>query len=494
MQHRLTAIALLALLPALGRATAPVNQGQPVNTVQVGGAPVATGAGASTTGTPRVILASDSPFGAITSTVTIISPNNNTTPIPVFGNVGVTLSTVTIAAPNNNTTPIPISAASLPLPTGAATDARQDTGNASLSSIDTKLSSQATAARQDVLNANVVAQSTTQATAAGQSTGNASLGSIDTKLSSQATAARQDAGNASLGSIDTKLTSQATAANQAVMIADVVGISTTMATAAKQDVLNANVVALSTTATAINAKDFSTSAKQDTGNTSLGSIDTKLTSQATAARQDTGNASLSSIDGKVLTDTQLRASPVPVSAANLPLPANAAQETGGNLATIAGKDFATQATLAATLNAIAQLKKTTDTFTNWTSSNPVSAIPARPSQFPGRTHKTFFANNATATSVLYTVTGGKTLYVTAISLNAFNTSITSTGLIQIADNTTIKVPVSIPLAGIAASVAATPVAIGGLILPEPLQFSTNFRVIVASGTITYSVSGTGYEE
>jgi len=40
----------------------------------------------------------------------------------------------------------------------------------------------------------------------------------------------------------------------------------------------------------------------------------------------------------------------PVSAASLPLPSNAASETGGNLATIAGKDFATQTTLSA-LNA-----------------------------------------------------------------------------------------------------------------------------------------------
>lgn len=65
-----------------------------------------------------------------------------------------------------------------------------------------------------------------------------------------------------------------------------------------------------------------TEAKQDTGNTSLSSIDTKLSSQATAANQTTANASLSSIDSKLtsplsvtgpLTDTQLRASPVPVS-------------------------------------------------------------------------------------------------------------------------------------------------------------------------------------
>jgi hypothetical protein len=43
----------------------------------------------------------------------------------------------------------PVSLASIPLATGAATEAKQDTGNTSLGSIDTKLSSQATAAKQD---------------------------------------------------------------------------------------------------------------------------------------------------------------------------------------------------------------------------------------------------------------------------------------------------------------------------------------------------------
>lgn len=40
---------------------------------------------------------------------------------------------------------------------------------------------------------------------------------------------------------------------------------------------------------------LATDTKQDTGNTSLGSIDTKLSSQATAAKQDTGNTSLGTI-------------------------------------------------------------------------------------------------------------------------------------------------------------------------------------------------------
>jgi hypothetical protein len=72
----------------------------------------------------------------------------------------------------------------------------------------------------------------------------------------------------------------------------------------------------------------------------LTAINSNTTGSATAAKQDTGNASLASIDGKLtaplsvtgpLTDTQLRASPVDVSAASLPLPSGAA--TAANQAT-----------------------------------------------------------------------------------------------------------------------------------------------------------------
>jgi hypothetical protein len=62
-----------------------------------------------------------------------------------------------------------------------------------------------------------------------------------------------------------------------------------------------------------------TSALQGTGNTSLGSIDTKLTSQATAAKQD---LLLAELQLKAdLTETQ------PVSVASLPLPTGAATQT-----------------------------------------------------------------------------------------------------------------------------------------------------------------------
>jgi hypothetical protein len=81
--------------------------------------------------------------------------------------------------------------------------------------------------------------------------------------------------------------------------------------------------------------DPATSDKQDTGNTSLGSIDTKLTSQATAAKQDTGNTSLGSIDTKATStntklDTLITAVGTPASATK--------QDTGNaSLSSIDGK-------------------------------------------------------------------------------------------------------------------------------------------------------------
>jgi hypothetical protein len=78
------------------------------------------------------------------------------------------------------------------------------------------------------------------------------------------------------------------------------------ATSAKQDTGNSFLSSIDGKFTTLNAKDFATSAKQDTGNSSLSSIDGKFTTLnavdfATAAKQDTGNSSLSSIDGKFTT-------------------------------------------------------------------------------------------------------------------------------------------------------------------------------------------------
>lgn len=122
----------------------------------------------------------------------------------------------------------PVSVASLPLPSGAATEAKQDTGNSSLATIaGLDFATQTTLAA--ILAKILIAPSTE----AKQDTGNASLTTIAAVdfatqttlaailakiIAAPATEAKQDTGNTSLGSIDTKLTSQATAANQSTQI------------------------------------------------------------------------------------------------------------------------------------------------------------------------------------------------------------------------------------------------------------------------------------
>lgn len=76
---------------------------------------------------------------------------------------------------------LPVSAASLPLPTGAATAARQDTGNTSLSSIDGKI----TAVNTGAVVVSSSALPSGASTAARQDTGNTSVASIDTKMPAQ---------------------------------------------------------------------------------------------------------------------------------------------------------------------------------------------------------------------------------------------------------------------------------------------------------------------
>lgn len=78
------------------------------------------------------------------------NPVTTANPIPVdIQDASVTINgDVTISSEvevkNDSGNPVPISASSLPLPTGASTSAKQDTAQASLSSIDTKLTDNAT--------------------------------------------------------------------------------------------------------------------------------------------------------------------------------------------------------------------------------------------------------------------------------------------------------------------------------------------------------------
>lgn len=267
------------------------------------------------------------------------------------------------------------------LPTNAAQATKQDTGNTSLASIDTKLTTPALP--------------TGAATAAKQDAAETTLSAIDTKLGSAlplptgaATSAKQDTGNTSIASIDAKLpalsggnvpvtiasssltdpaeVAQGTTAPAKVMVVggksndgtaqykelplgagarSVIVEGVASGTAVPVSVASVPLptgAATETTLAAVNTKlgaalplpsGASTSAKQDTAQTSLTSIDGKLTdvatqttlalikaktdnldatlsTRATSAKQDTGNTSLSSIDGKltdVATQTTLAA-------------------------------------------------------------------------------------------------------------------------------------------------------------------------------------------
>jgi hypothetical protein len=124
-----------------------------------------------------------------------------------------------------------------PAITGFATEAKQDIGNASLSSIDGKLTT---------VNSNLVTIQNKQ------DTGNSSLSSIDGKLTTIEN--KQDTGNNSLSSIDSKLT---TIEN-------------------KQDTGNSSLSSIDTKLDTVNTNLVTIQNKEDTANSSLASIDSKL--------------------------------------------------------------------------------------------------------------------------------------------------------------------------------------------------------------------------
>lgn len=172
------------------------------------------------------------------------------TPVQYLKNgvqTAVSIDTVTPA----NSNPLPITAQSFPLPTGAATEAKQDTGNTSLSSIDGKFTT---------LNAKDFA------TSAKQDTGNSSLSSIDGKFTTLnakdfATSAKQDTGNSSLSSIDGKLQDNGflDAGNSSVAPLAIAGVFTGVAfEVTKYAVINVNVMSDVASATNGVKVEFST--------------------------------------------------------------------------------------------------------------------------------------------------------------------------------------------------------------------------------------------
>lgn len=158
-------------------------------------------------------------------TTTVLNPVGYVNALIDGGHVTATIiNTVTVTGPLTDVqlraSAVPVSAASLPLPAGAATSALQTTGNTSVSSIDTK-----TPALGQALMASsspvVIASNQSAVPVSGTVTANAGTGTMAVSAatlplpSGASTSALQTTGNSSLSSIDTKTL----AAGQALMTA-----------------------------------------------------------------------------------------------------------------------------------------------------------------------------------------------------------------------------------------------------------------------------------
>jgi len=191
-----------------------------------------------------------------------------------------------------------VSAASLPLPSGASSAANQATGNTSLASIDGKITACDTGSISGTVAVSAVS-------------GNVAITAAALPLPSGASsAANQATGNTSLASIDGKITA-----------CDTGSISGTVAVSAVSGNVAVTAAALPLPSGA------SSAANQATGNTSLASIDGKITACDTGSIS--GTVAVSAVSGNVA-----------ITAAALPLPSGAAsasnQATGNaSLASIA---------------------------------------------------------------------------------------------------------------------------------------------------------------
>lgn len=128
-------------------------------------------------------------------------------------------------------------------------------------------------------------------------------------------------------------------------------------------------------------------------------------------------------------------------------------------------------------------------------SGTIAAIPGRPTEDSNRVYVSSAGSNLTGNNVFYTVTAGKTLYVTTIVLSGVNTNTTVNGNLEVRDNTVDRLPLLIPNegSGLGVSVEVKGAAISAS-FPEPLQFTTNIRVNIIAGAVTYNFMFNGYEE
>lgn len=141
-------------------------------------------------------------------------------------------------------------------------------------------------------------------------------------------------------------------------------------------------------------------------------------------------------------------------------------------------------------------KQENGTFSNVSLSNSASikvAVTDRPSEVRLRTRVEIVDNRRSisgAGDTLYTVTVGKTLYITSVLITAINDA-TAIGEWRLRDSTTVRSAFIIP-----GRAAGTPSAgqAPSPSLPEPLKFETNVNIIEITGDVISTITLIGYEE
>lgn len=218
----------------------------------------------------------------------------------------------------------PVSAASLPLPSGASTAALQTSGNASLSSIDGKLNNttggaiktDGSAFTQPISAASLPLPSGAS-TSANQGTGNTTLSNINNKLfvNGTADAAKVDGSSFTQPISGTVTVSGTVAATQsgawAVRTQDGAGNAITSQVSGSQRVLDVGVNVAGVLIDPRSIRNLASGSDSisavQSGTWNVGNITgtvTLPTGAATASLQTSGNATLTSIDGKTLTAGQ----------------------------------------------------------------------------------------------------------------------------------------------------------------------------------------------
>lgn len=120
----------------------------------------------------------------------------------------------------------------------------------------------------------------------------------------------------------------------------------------------------------------------------------------------------------------------------------------------------------------------------------------RPSQFTGRTYKTGMLSQellSASNTLVYTVTPGKTLWVTSLTISGVNSSTSNNGVILVKDGNTPLFPLI--LGAQSTIIGSNPESIYiHCPFPQPLAFTSAMNVSDGSGGVTVSLSFLGYEE